>query len=130
MKAWGFFRHDGRIPSEQELEALRGVTGWEKVTLDASMRTVSFAAPGIDLDPGGIGKGFAVDSAVRILRADHVVSAMLSAGGSTIYALGAPPHHRGWRVVISGPLPSSRRPLLSPFATAPCPAPIAATRAS
>jgi FAD:protein FMN transferase len=109
MKTWGFFRHDGHIPTSQELEALRGITGWEKVRLDASMRTVSFTASGIELDPGGIGKGFAVDAAVRILRADHVVSAMLSAGGSTIYGLGAPPHRRGWRVVISGPLPSSRR---------------------
>jgi FAD:protein FMN transferase len=108
MKTWGFFRHDGRIPSEEELQALRSVTGWEKVKLDAAARTVRFSGPGIELDPGGIGKGFAVDAAVRILRADHVVSAMLSAGSSTIYGLGAPPHRKGWRVVISGPLPSQR----------------------
>jgi len=106
MKSWGFFRHEGRIPTDAELSALRTVTGWQKVTLDPTNRTVSFTAPGLELDPGGIGKGFAVDAAVRILRADHITAALLSAGTSTLYALGAPPHKSGWRIVIPGPLPS------------------------
>ncbi len=108
MQAWGFFRHEGRIPSEAELAALRAVTGWRHIQLDPSARTVHFDTPGIDLDPGGIGKGFAVDAAVRILRADGIRAAMLSAGSSTVYALGAPPGKPGWRIVIPGPLPSQR----------------------
>jgi thiamine biosynthesis lipoprotein len=107
MKAWGFYRHQGRIPTQDELLQLRSVTGWQKVELEPSERTVHFASLGIELDPGGIGKGFAVDAAVRILRADHVHAAMLSAGGSTIYALGSPPGKPGWRVVVPGPLPSA-----------------------
>ena len=105
MKAWGFYRHAGRVPTESELNELRTVTGWQKVQLDLAARTVRFASAGVELDPGGIGKGFAVDAAVRILRADHVKAAMLSAGGSTIYALGAPPHRAGWRVVVPGTSP-------------------------
>jgi FAD:protein FMN transferase len=108
MKAWGFFRYDGRIPMDAELEDLRAVTGWQKVKLDPAARTVQFTSPGIELDPGGIGKGFAVDAAVRILRADHITAAMLSAGSSTVYALGAPPHKTGWRIVVPGPLPSKK----------------------
>jgi thiamine biosynthesis lipoprotein len=108
MKAWGFFRSHGRIPTDTELADLRAVTGWQKVKLDPAARTVLFTSPGIELDPGGIGKGFAVDSAVRILRADHISAAMLSAGSSTLYALGAPPHTRGWRIVVPGPLPSKK----------------------
>jgi thiamine biosynthesis lipoprotein len=106
MKAWGFFRHEGRVPSDAELAEIRKVVGWQKVELDPTLRTVKFASPGIELDPGGIGKGFAIDAAVRILRADHISAAMLSAGSSTVYALGAPPHKSGWRVVVPGPLPS------------------------
>jgi thiamine biosynthesis lipoprotein len=105
MKSWGFYRHAGRIPPTDELEALRSATGWTKVELDMDARSVRFTSPGVELDPGGIGKGFGVDAAVRILRANHVKAAMLSAGGSTIYALGAPPHQTGWRVVVPGPLP-------------------------
>jgi len=102
MKAWGFYRHAGRVPTENDLNGLRAATGWQKVELDLEARTVRFTSPGIELDPGGIGKGFAVDSVVRILHADHVAAAMISAGGSTIYALGAPPHRVGWRVVVPG----------------------------
>jgi FAD:protein FMN transferase len=106
MKAWGFYRHSGRIPPDAELQQLRAATGWEKVQLDSATRTVHFTSPGVELDPGGIGKGFAVDAAVRILRGHHVAAAMLSAGSSTLYALGAPPNLDGWRVVVPGPLPS------------------------
>ena len=106
MKAWGFYRHQGVVPPPDELDRLRTVTGWQKVELDQAARTVRFAAPGVELDPGGIGKGFAVDAAVRLLRADGVRAALLSAGSSTLYGLGAPPGRRGWRVVVPGPLPS------------------------
>ena len=108
MKSWGFFTHEGRIPTAQELAKLRAATGWQKMQLDPTQRTVRFTSPGIELDPGGIGKGFAVDAAVRILHADGVSAALLSAGSSTLYALGAPPHQRGWRIVVPGPLPSRR----------------------
>ncbi len=105
MKAWGFYKHTGRIPPAEELEQLRAATGWEKVALDKQERTVRFKAPGVELDPGGIGKGFAVDAVVRLLKSQHIRSAMISAGGSTIYALGAPPGLAGWRIAVPGPLP-------------------------
>ena len=108
MKAWGFYRHQGAVPPAEELERLRPVTGWQKVQLDRAARTVSFTSPGVELDPGGIGKGFAVDAAVHILRADGVHAALLSAGSSTLYGLGAPPGHKGWRIVVPGPLPSTQ----------------------
>ena len=107
MKAWGFFNKRGRIPTDAELGILRKETGWQKVRLDPSTRTVHFTSPGIELDPGGIGKGFAVDKAVAILRSEHVAAAMLSAGSSTIYALGAPPGQPGWKIVVPDPLDPS-----------------------
>lgn len=106
MRTWGFYHHQGQVPPAAELEQAREVTGWEKVQLDQAHRTVRFTRPGVELDPGGIGKGFAVDAAVRILRENKVVAALISAGSSTLYALHAPPGHKGWRVVVPGPLPS------------------------
>ncbi len=104
MKEWGFFRKSGRIPTDAEFAELRSETGWQKVKLDAANRTVRFTSAGVELDPGGIGKGFAVDAAIAILHAQHVSAAMLSAGGSTIYALGAPPGEPGWKVVVPDPV--------------------------
>jgi thiamine biosynthesis lipoprotein len=100
MKVWGFFNHGGRIPSSEELNRIRPLVGYRNVELDPAARTVYFRVPGVELDPGGIGKGFAVDAAVAILRAHHVAAALVSAGSSTVYALGAPPGARGWKIVI------------------------------
>jgi thiamine biosynthesis lipoprotein len=103
MKAWGFFRSTGNVPTEAELAGVRAETGWKRVVLNARTRTVRFTTPGVELDPGGIGKGFAVDAAVGALRADGVKAALLSAGSSTIYGLGAPPDAQGWRVLVPNP---------------------------
>jgi thiamine biosynthesis lipoprotein len=103
MKAWGFFRSTGHVPSDAELAKVRAQTGWKRVVLDAGTRTVRFTAPGVELDPGGIGKGFAVDAAMEAMRADGVKAALLSAGSSTIYGLGAPPDAQGWKVRVPDP---------------------------
>ncbi len=104
MKEWGFFRHTGRVPTDADLAQVRALTGWQRVKLDSVTRRVRFSADGLELDPGGIGKGFAVDEAVAALRADGVRAALLSAGSSTLYGLGAPPGTRGWLVRIPDPL--------------------------
>lgn len=103
MKTWGFFRAHGGIPTDAQLAQVRQQVGWERVKLDPTQRTIRFLSPGIELDPGGIGKGYAVERAVRLLRAEHVTAALLSAGSSTIYALGAPPGQAGWKVRVPSP---------------------------
>lgn len=100
MKAWGFFGAKGAIPFEEKLAETRAQVGWQNVRLDAARRTVRFQSSGIELDPGGVGKGYAVDRAVKILRQRQVPAALLSAGSSTIYALGAPPGETGWKIQV------------------------------
>lgn len=103
MKGWGFFRKAGEVPTAASFAALRAETGWTKVRLDPATRGVRFSAPGVELDPGGIGKGFAVDAALRVLREQGVTAAEISAGSSTIGAVGAPPGRAGWPVVVHDP---------------------------
>ena len=108
MKAWGFFRGEGRLPSAVELSEVRGKIGFAHVTLDARERTVRFDRAGVELDLGGIAKGYAVDRAVSVLRSRGIKAALVSAGGSTIYGLGAPPERRGWEVTIQDPVHANR----------------------
>lgn len=104
LRAWGFYLHGGRIPSNAELSSLRESIGWKKVHLNERGRSVTFANHrAMDLDPGSIGKGFAVESAANLLRASGVRSALISAGGSTLYAIGSPPGEAGWPVKIDDP---------------------------
>jgi len=103
VRAWGFFTPRPAKPSDEEIAAAARVSGFDKVRLDDAQQTVSFTVPGVEIDPGGIGKGYAVDRAVRVLRRAGVTSALVSAGGSTLYAIGHPPGRPAWRVAVSDP---------------------------
>jgi thiamine biosynthesis lipoprotein len=108
MKAWGFFRGEGRLPSDAELEEARGRIGYQHVVLNLKERTIFFDRPGVELDLGGIAKGYAVDRAVAVLKQHGVRSAFVSAGGSTIYGLGSPPGKTAWEVEVQDPVDHNR----------------------
>jgi FAD:protein FMN transferase len=103
MKSWGFFQQGGRVPAETERAQILNRTGYQHVKLDATARTVRFDENGVELDLGGIGKGYAIDQAVEILRSNAVTSALVSSGMSSIYALGAPPQERAWTISLRDP---------------------------
>ena len=106
MKAWGFFRGEGHLPSDDELGAARRHVGAAHVTLNLESKTITFDAAGVELDLGGIAKGYAVDQVAGLLRQRHVAAALISAGGSTIYGLGAPPGDDAWDVKLQDPIDS------------------------
>ncbi len=103
MKAWGFFRDEGRVPGKGELAAALEVVGYRHVRLDREAGTVRFDRPGVELDLGGIGKGYAVDRVVDLLRRRGIASALVNLGGSSVYGLGAPPGKKAWEIGIQDP---------------------------
>jgi thiamine biosynthesis lipoprotein len=107
MKLWGFYKGAGRLPHRAEVAATLTKVGYRHVHLDRAARTVWFDRPGVELDPGGIGKGYAVDRMAGVLRQKGVHMALVAASDSSIYGMGAPPSEpKGWRVNIKDP----RRP--------------------
>jgi FAD:protein FMN transferase len=109
MKIWGFFGKEGSVPTRSDLARARKRVGYRHIHLDAGRFEIRFDVEGLELDLGGIAKGYAVDRAVAILRNGGVEAAMISSGGSSIYALGAPPGERAWRVHLRDPL-DKRKP--------------------
>ncbi|HMD71282.1 MAG TPA: FAD:protein FMN transferase [Bryobacteraceae bacterium] len=104
MKLWGFYKGYGSLPKPAEVAAAIGKIGYRHIHLDAAASTVSFDRPGVELDPGGIGKGYAVDRMVDVLRRRGFQIALVAASDSSIYGMGAPPTEpRGWRVEIKDP---------------------------
>jgi thiamine biosynthesis lipoprotein len=104
MKVWGFYKGEGRMPRRADVTDALAKVGYRHVLLDPSARTVRFSRRGIELDPGGIGKGYAVDRIVDVLKREGVDAALVSASGSSIYGLGAPPEDsRGWPITIRTP---------------------------
>ena len=108
VKAWGFFRNEGHIPSAEELTGARASVGWQHVELDDATRSVHFRAPGLALDLGGIGKGFALDCAARTLQRHGIERALLGAGQSSYVAMGAPVGTEGWPITVPSPHNSAR----------------------
>jgi thiamine biosynthesis lipoprotein len=103
MKLWGFFRGQGRLPSAPEIAQVQKRIGYQHVHLDAARRTIRFDSSGMELDLGGIAKGYAVDQAAEIMRSNGVTAALISSGTSSIYALGSPPGERGWKITVRDP---------------------------
>lgn len=104
MKTWGFFRGEGRMPSAAELREARKKIGWQHLRLKSQDKTIQFACAGVELDLGGIAKGYAVDRVVALLQQHGIARALISAGGSTIYAIGTPPESDAWEVHLQDPL--------------------------
>jgi thiamine biosynthesis lipoprotein len=103
VDAWRRAAKEGRMPNDGERTDWLSHVGHSLLRFDDSQQTVRFDRPGMRVDLGGIGKGWAVDRAVEILRQRGIESALISSGSSSIYALGAPPGETAWKVAIRHP---------------------------
>jgi thiamine biosynthesis lipoprotein len=104
VRAWGFAGGARGVPDPEVLAAARSMVGMGRVELDGDAFAVRFAAPGVEIDLGGYGKGYAVERAIEVLREDGVPSALLHGGTSSVYGLGAPPDAPAWRIALAEPL--------------------------
>jgi thiamine biosynthesis lipoprotein len=111
IKTWGFYKREGRVPTPGERAAALARTGTRFVSLDRDRRAVRFQRAGLEINLGGIGKGYALDRASEILRREWgAVSALLHGGSSSVRAVGSPPGQpRGWPVVVRHPWDQKRR---------------------
>ena len=91
MKVWGFYKGTGHLPHRPEILAAMTKVGYRHVHLDPKAQTVSFDRDGVEMDPGGIGKGYAVDRMVDVLRQNGFTTALVAGSDSSIYGMGAPP---------------------------------------
>jgi thiamine biosynthesis lipoprotein len=86
------------LPSQEAIDAARALVGFDAVDLDRGQRTVRFRRPGMELNFGAIGKGYALDRVAINLRASGGGHALLSAGRSSLLAIGG--RDAGWYVEI------------------------------
>ncbi|MBL8814773.1 MAG: FAD:protein FMN transferase [Planctomyces sp.] len=113
-RIWKGARHRQSIPEEHEIVDALAASGSRHLELDESTMGVRFLRPGVSLDPGAIGKGFALDEACEWLERDvaggkRVESFLLHGGHSSLIARGTHNGLPGWPVGIGNPLFTNRR---------------------
>ncbi len=111
LDVWKRARAEGRRPSGAEIDAARTCVGYWHVEASPPNR-IRFDADCIKIELGGIGKGYAVERAIEVLRSAGIANALVNAGGSSIAAIGAPPGREGWPVELAGSVSGSRTLLL------------------
>lgn len=107
-RCWGFLRREGRFPRLTEIETARTIVGNDKIVLDPEARTISFTKPGVEINLGSIGKGYALDRVTSLL-ASRLRMALLNAGASSFRAIGSGERGAGWTVGLRDPRSKHRR---------------------
>jgi len=100
---WWSKKGRDRTPSEDEIDEARRCTGMHLLVLDEREHAVGVRAGPVQVDLGGIGKGYAVDRMVDLLKDWSIESALVHGGRSTVYGLGTPPGKDGWPIAAYGP---------------------------
>jgi len=99
VRLWRISRRTQKLPDPEKLAKAKELVGYAKVRLDPEKRTVQLTKAGMQLDLGGIGKGFAADAALAVLKKDGIARALVAAGGD-IAVSGPPPDADGWKIGI------------------------------
>lgn len=108
VRLWESAEQAGRLPTDEERQQILRRVDWRRVELLDDGR-VRFRTSGVQVNFGAIGKGWALDRALEVLEARGVRNAFLSAGTSTVYAMGSDRSGRGWRIALRDPLRPDER---------------------
>jgi thiamine biosynthesis lipoprotein len=100
VRLWRRARRTLQMPDPDKLAHARSLVGYKNVRLDARAHTVQLLRPGMQLDLGGIAKGYAADEALAVLKQTGIDRALVAAGGD-IATSGPPPGAEGWKVAIA-----------------------------
>lgn len=109
IKLWKDCREGHRLPTTDELADRQSRIGMELLQFDDEQRQIRFARPGVELNLGAIGKGYALDRAGEFLAEQNVQEDLLAAGGSSILARGGHNGWPGWPVGLQHPLLPKRQ---------------------
>lgn len=113
-RVWGFQQRQGRVPAEEEITSALDQVGYRGVELDPEQERVRFQQDGLQLNLGGIGKGYALDRATDRLLENGLQDFVLHGGQSSVIARGRETRQdavaeNGWTIGLSDPLIPGRR---------------------
>lgn len=91
-----------RIPSREELEAIRPLIDYKKIIVNEDAGTIFLKKKGMRINLGGIGKGIAADYAYKILTEHGIISGIIAMAGD-LRVFGKRPDEGVWNIGITHP---------------------------
>lgn len=101
LRAWGFREEAEKAEKAESIESARGLVDYRQIRIEGDRAGLEIA--GACVDVGAIGKGYAVDRAVRIMREKCGLEKFIVAGCGDIYAAGKPEDADGWTIGVKSP---------------------------
>jgi len=101
------YSRSGRLPTAGEIELTRSRVGWRNVVVSDAARALFFRGDRMELDLGGVAKGFSLDAASRAFARSGSIGGVLRVGGNLL-AWGSPPDQDDWSVAIPDPRHAGR----------------------
>ena len=102
MKAWGFTDDNFRVPDADELKDLLTLTDASDISYDKETLQIAFKKDGMQIDFGGIAKGYTSARIMDIFLACGIKSGLVNLGGN-VQALGTKKDGSSWRVAVQDP---------------------------
>jgi thiamine biosynthesis lipoprotein len=99
IRLWREARKNGKLPDSESLREAGNRCGYRKLHLDAANRTAMLDQPGMQLDVGGIAKGYAADEALAVLNQLGIRNALVAASGDLAFS-DPPPGQKGWKIGV------------------------------
>jgi thiamine biosynthesis lipoprotein len=98
VNVWGFHDHKGRVPTPAQLDSARRLMGLKRIVFNEPERTIKLTLRGMQLDPGTLAAGFALDRAARAMRGAGAQAGVLELSGNTLHFGALPEAQRSVRI--------------------------------
>ncbi len=99
-KMWRQAKLGNKLPSEQQLSWAKSIIGYKNVLLNIKDKTVIFKKTGMQIDLGGIAKGYTADEVLKVLNDYKIEQALIDLGGD-ITVSNPPPDKKGWSIEVN-----------------------------
>jgi FAD:protein FMN transferase len=96
---WRRMKRQNQLPSQEQIEKARSKVGFGNIIFNPENQSIQLKKEGLRIDFGGIGKGYAEDEMMKVLKENGISSAMIEAGGN-IMVSNAPLNQKGWKIEI------------------------------
>ena len=99
VKLWREARNKNSLPNEKQIKIGKTTSGYQNLILDDKSKSAKLKLRNMQIDLGGIAKGYACEQAMRELKKNNIKSAMIQAGGDIVVS-NPPPNEKGWKISI------------------------------